>query len=333
MPAVISDMIKRTVQSAKAFDDAGNEPAVGRICSISKLTGPDGHDLDVHLSMPAYVCLSGPLSDNVWRGFGVSSDPLWSGYWDMLLEADLDEPFDPALAAIQVWNPLEIYLPTIDSTLGQLSADRFETLIALEKEYLFGDDTDIDYAQPGRIGLRETFSGRMVLTGSPLGDENDPRYQYQTFYHQLTQILRQPALLALQALEPETAEDIVEEAGWKDKLQNLLAGLTDTLISAPQVQGAMGNSDDDDLLSWEISGKLHLDFHQDAEYQLIVVNARSLSDGQCCLEQREADAVTESFTLSGQGEQCEISIDTRYPIQLCINCDDSKEICIDFKDW
>ena len=180
IPSEIFSLIKRRQQSAQA--NFSHTPSPGQIRLIESLIGPHG-STGIDLANPLAVLLVEPTEHpSVWYGFGVSGETDYAGYWDMLLEGEVDTPFDPMAGMIQVWNPTYLYLSSsTDLILAQLSDHRMIALQSLSREYLLGEETDPADADPG-VHIVRWIDGYRVLTGSPLGGQDDPRVRYQQLY-------------------------------------------------------------------------------------------------------------------------------------------------------
>ncbi|EDN65974.1 hypothetical protein BGP_4461 [Beggiatoa sp. PS] len=140
---------------------------------------------------PLTILLDKPTNiGNVWAGWLVAAETDYASYWDMLLEPE-DEPYDPLAGMIQVWNPIQITIPAETKVLAELKPIRLQAVRALAEEYETGVVSSQDgNCLPGRIAPRDTLGGFSVLTGTLLGDKNtDPRYEYQTLYHEVAKAI------------------------------------------------------------------------------------------------------------------------------------------------
>jgi len=203
LPPWILDMIQRKV-AADALK-LPLMPVAGLLVEVSHvITPPGARFLDWQLNSPLHVLLDRPSpdSDQVWLGWMVSPDASYAAWWDVVLEAD-DAPIDPVCGMVQLWNPIKLYWPMAKRHCGQLSATRMQVLRACAEEMLFSEkDPDVP-PQPGHIGLRsvEMMPQMSLLSGTPLGEKNDPRRHYQTMYHRVRVALMEPARLACEQSE------------------------------------------------------------------------------------------------------------------------------------
>lgn len=181
MPSELLSLIQRRQKSAK--HNYSPTPLPGQIRLIESLIGPDGAT-GIDLAYPlAFLLLEPAENPSVWYGYAVSGETDYAGYWDMLLEDEVDTPFDPMAGMIQVWNPTYLYLTrSTERILAQLSDRRLQALQSIAREYLVGEETDPADADPGVHSVR-WIDGHRVLTGSPLGGLDDPRVRYQQLYH------------------------------------------------------------------------------------------------------------------------------------------------------
>lgn len=208
IPEFIRQLIARKVASQIRFQQTAATPQAGQIRLVSRLTGPEG-ELPVEFPQPRPVLLLQPTADpRFWRGFSVASETAWAGWWDLLLE-ECDAPFDPQAAVVQIWNPVTLYSADLGAVVAELSSERLQAVRALEQDYLFGADPDPQTARPGVVIARESGSGIVLVTGTPLAAE-DPRHRYQQLYHHAAQVLTVPARLwqaaevEAEAVEPKT---------------------------------------------------------------------------------------------------------------------------------
>ncbi|MDK9716205.1 MAG: hypothetical protein OEL86_19185 [Sulfuritalea sp.] len=137
----------------------------------------------------AAICLNRPTgkAETSWAGWIAAPDIEYATAADVLLEPD-DEPFDPFAAMVQTWNPVQISRPKNPRVLAMLTPARLDVLRAVAAEA--GRSTQEDTAQPGFVFLRGTDNGQPVLTGTPLGGQDDPRHAYQNLYREFASTLR-----------------------------------------------------------------------------------------------------------------------------------------------
>ena len=203
LPAHIAEQIDARVATQALNLSA--EPRPGLILQIDSARTPSG-PLDWDLARPLAVLLSEPAEHpSVWYGWLMSPETDYACYWDLLLEEE-DAPVDPSVAMVQVYNPVHIYCPAASRALGQLSPTRLAAARTLAADFLIGQPADLPAADPGALLLRSTSEGHLILTGTPLGDEQDPRHAYQELYIVVADYIRAMARQALAELaEPEPA--------------------------------------------------------------------------------------------------------------------------------
>ncbi|MDD5035125.1 MAG: hypothetical protein PHE55_10230 [Methylococcaceae bacterium] len=248
------DWLKETIaQRCRAqTEEYPSRPIPGQIRVIEQVIGPDGL-LDWDLPRPLAVCLDGPYPGrtDIWYGWMVSPETDYAGYWDVLLE-ESDGPCDPLAGMIQLWNPAYCYLPSTGRVLAQLSPARLAAVRAVAAEFLSGEAPAIAY-RPGYIAVRETMNQHHVTTGTPLGDESDPRWRYRTLYQAALAALREPVSLALDA-----AREKARQPGLLDRLRTQLDQLAGLWAPGPVLAHAMGEEDSGAKLEGEIAGRLQL---------------------------------------------------------------------------
>ncbi|MEI6414902.1 MAG: hypothetical protein WCP34_11685 [Pseudomonadota bacterium] len=244
---------ERIVQRCQAQDTKfSSQPTPGQIRIIEQVIGPKG-PLEWDLPQSLAVCLDGPMPGHrdIWYGWMVSSEADYASYWDVLLE-DTDGPRDPLAGMIQLWNPAYCYLPSTGRVLAQLSPVRLADVRAVAAEFLSGEVSNIP-PRPGYVAVRETLDQRLVVTGTPLGDDSDPRWRYRTLYQATLAALREPVNQVLDA-----AREAAQQPGLLDWLGVQLKQLADLWVPSPSLAYAMGEDDGGARLEGEIAGRLRL---------------------------------------------------------------------------
>jgi hypothetical protein len=252
VPNAIQQLFKRRIESQNAqFSD---ESVSGQIIQISQCSHRETDDI-FNFPRPLAVLLLDPLPDElllpvgrgkIWHGFLVSDEVNYASYWDILLEED-DGPCDPLAGMIQIWNPVHVYLPDTGRVLAALSQTRLQAIRATMNEYINGEDTKPQDADPGRLGVRLTFDHFNILCGTPLSGKSDPRWQYQAIYHEAANAIR---TTAQQWQTDIFEENIVFPDNLLDQLTGTVKQLVTTLINTfddlllvPPVEHAMGSKE------------------------------------------------------------------------------------------
>lgn len=198
LPAHLAAMVDARARLSALQLDA--RPRPGLMLRVDQAIAPSGAT-GWDMAQPLAVLLSEPTEQpDVWYGWLLASDTDYACAWDVILQED-DEPFDPLAAMVQAWNPVHLYVPSATAVLGELSAQRLAAVrdVALE---LLGAESDPSAADPGALVQRVTEGGHLVLTGTPLGDGNDPRWRYQELYFAAADLLRDLARRAIIELSP-----------------------------------------------------------------------------------------------------------------------------------
>lgn len=198
LPPAILDAIKRKADAVSAQFDSLPQP--GQIVRVSQIKTSTGQHIEAFLGASLYVLLDAPYPEDaaVWAGWLVAGETDYASYWDFLLQ-ETDQPFMPAAAMVQVWNPVHLYLPMAERVVAQLRPERLQAVRALTAEFLSGTDNipaGVD-EYPGQILVRNTLSSLRVVTGTPIRTEHDPRREYQAIMVEAAEALRQPARMAL----------------------------------------------------------------------------------------------------------------------------------------
>lgn len=196
MPDWLSDLIARKV-AAQAVRFSEN-PQPGQIRLVEEAIGPHGHS-GLDLRHPLAVCLDRPYpgQPDIWGGWLTTPEVDYAGYWDVLLE-EMDQPCDPLAGMVRLQVPVYVYLPSTSRTLCQLSRERLTAIRSAVAEMLSDNQPDVQ-PRPGHIAVRQTLGGHTVLTGTPLGGEDDPRWHYRALYEAMLPALREPVELVLDA--------------------------------------------------------------------------------------------------------------------------------------
>lgn len=194
LPAWLHELFaRRTTARAHRFSP---KPKAGQILRVDQAIGPQG-PLPWDFNCPLAVLIAEPTEvNNVWYGWLAASETDYASPWDLLLE-EQDEPYDPLVSLVQVWNPTHVYIPSTRIVLAELQPQRLATLRSLASDLLAGMPSDPALARPGALVERLTQDGCRVMTGTPLGGPNDPRWRYQELYFAAAGLLRDLAKLAL----------------------------------------------------------------------------------------------------------------------------------------
>ena len=177
MPPAIADLVHRTVSAQQI---GMNRPEIGDIVLVRTKAS-----LPLAFFLRAQGVRAG--SGYRWQGWLVSSEIDYATDKDVLIEPS-DGVADPMAGMIQTWNPVTLEIPDVVRVLARLSTYRLSLIeeVANEKAGNLPEQ-----ARPGRIAIRSTASGRVVLTGSPLGGNDDPRHEYREIYRELAASLSQ----------------------------------------------------------------------------------------------------------------------------------------------
>ena len=108
----VLDVIRRRSDAMRAAASlTSTVPAPGLIVELSEIRTPKPSQLDWVMQVPLHVLLDEPdETPQVWHGWLVSGEPDYASWWDFVLQ-DQDEPFEPFACVVQLWNPVQIYLP------------------------------------------------------------------------------------------------------------------------------------------------------------------------------------------------------------------------------
>ncbi|MBK1645469.1 hypothetical protein CKO25_12610 [Thiocapsa imhoffii] len=167
------------------------QPQPGLIVRLDRVMdarGPLGWDLP----QPLAVLLSEPTEErNLWYGWLMASETDYASHWDLVLD-DRDEPRDPLAAMVQIWNPVHLYWPAASAVLGQLQPARLAAVRDLAVD-LGNTPPPLGNTRAGTLVQRTTSGGHLVITGTPLGDSEDPRQRYRELYFAAADLVRDMA--------------------------------------------------------------------------------------------------------------------------------------------
>ncbi len=234
LPDFILDLIRRKAAANSLPETA--PPAPGQIVSVEKIVTSRPDELDAFMSSPLFVLLDGPAElPGLWHGWLASGETDYASWWDFVLQ-EVDEPFDPAAGMVQLWNPVQLYLPQAGRIVAVLSSTRLQAVRALAAEFVTSQTPTNVAVWPGRVATRTTIGGMQAQTGSPLGGADDPRHRYQQIYLEAAEAVREPARIAMRKL------GTVPEGQIGSLLNKLIATagrLKEMLVPEPRVAVAM----------------------------------------------------------------------------------------------
>ncbi len=294
-PAFIKLLIEHKVAANRA--DFGAFPESGQLVQLPQAPTPPGMGSDLQFATPLVVLLATQNTNTkVWHGWLVSQEVQYASYWDFLLQPE-DEPFDPVCGLVQIWNPVQLYLSgdVKAKAIGRLSPARMQAVNALALEYVL-DDSVLPRPRPGFIAQRSVGDGLAVVTGTPLGNGNDPRHAYQQCYHHVAALLNK-AVLAWQADTLPTVTDVLS-ALYDVLVAAWLKGTGNLARPMEPVAHAMSGQSPENIMILALQDDLHLTLmHTDGRIDLTLVyqgkghlNVTVIDDGeQACSTMLKAD--------------------------------------------
>ncbi len=203
LPSRIADLIRRHLVTRDHY--LGIRGAVaGQMRLLSLPWRGAGGPLELDLGAPLAVLLwRETATPGVWSGWLLASETDYATDADILLERE-DEPYDPLVAMVQLWNPVQITPSSAHPVIGQLAVSRLETLANA-----YADRQRVGSAplppRPGQLMERLVSNGQLLLCGTPLGGSEDPRRRYQELYLAAAAMLNASCrhAVASHACEPE----------------------------------------------------------------------------------------------------------------------------------
>ncbi len=334
MPEWLQDEIRRTCESATATFDETPQP--GQIRLITEVIGPEG-STGLDLSHPLSVCLNYPypdMPDEIWHGWLVTPETDYANYWDVLIE-DTDGPCDPQAGMVQITTPVYIYLPSTNRVIGQLSPERVAALRSVSAEMLSGTKPDIS-PHPGYPFVRKTLNGHSVLTGTPLGGKDDPRWKYQSLYADILVALNEPVELAMDAARERVAvtapSTVSQIKAWFKKLNEQLLEQAMPWQPGSDLQYAMGSDEADaDKVEGKLGDVVHIQAEAGEEGMLSIVLRRCCSDPLTVTVLCEGQ-IHEQYHLDEQtSPRCRIELDMERQYRLNLALESGQSIAnLDF---
>ena len=331
MPPWLMEMIERRSAAGTRFSGPA-EPMAGQLRLVDRAVGPDGGDLGWDMNRPLAVLLWRETEDPaVWAGWMASHESDYASYWDVLLE-DGDQPCDPLVAMIQLWNPVHVYAESTGRVLGQLSEPRLAALVVAFADFLSGERPDASHARPGSLIDRLTTTGERIMTGTPVGEEEDPRRRYQDFYFAAAGLVKDVARLAVarQADEAEPAGDAwATVTAWLGQLVERLpafaAGWAQPL--EPVVpEAAMGEIPEVGLEGYRIPGLLEIHLipsipleAEEDNAVLIKLGLRSLAETSLTVQLMQGSRRLQRLTLAPDSREEGIRVSPETGLRLEMN--------------
>lgn len=275
MPAYLQELVQRRVDADAAYPP--EPPAVGQVRRLDAVPGLGGAGRAVGRSFG--VLLGASLGGRRWSGWLVAQEGEYAGERDLVLQED-DGIADPVAVMVQAWNPVEVALRGDEAIIGKLPA---ATLGAVAR---LGDPgfapQDFVASRPGRIGAWDLDRDTTVVTGTPLGEQDDPRHDYQVLYRALAQEVSAAA-------QPAPAQTAPRRAGFMHWLQDTFVrpawtfgALAVVVMQGAWMLGLHGPQPDDALvyrsgpapLAQACEPRLRVMFRPDSVYADVIVTLR-----------------------------------------------------------
>ncbi|WP_006786743.1 hypothetical protein [Thiorhodospira sibirica] len=292
IPSAIRDLIARRCAATKARFDA--VPTAGQIVAIEHLEIPKNADFEGFLGAPLYVVLDAPheLLDNYWHGWMASGEVSYATHWDFILQ-EQDQPFDPEVGMVQLWNPVVVPVHAKSRVMGQLSPARMQAVRSLAADFLTAPPDATQPSCPGRVVVRSTSHGLAVVTGTPLSGVDDPRRDYQEILLEAAAPLRELAQLALQ-------RGANMQEWWSDLIANIRNLWSDLEVVQPvavPMHTAAQSAQLPDII-WVGRARVRLLRFNDAQHGTLEV--QSLGERAVEIELWEGETLSDAVTLHPQ---------------------------------
>lgn len=277
MPAYLRELVRRRVEADAAYP--AEPPAVGQVRRLDVVPGLEGPGRAVGRSFG--VLLGASLGGRRWSGWLVAQEGDYAGERDLVLQEE-DGVADPVAAMVQAWNPVEVVLRGDEAIVGKLPASTLGAVARLgdpgfaPKEFVA--------PRPGRIGAWDLDRDTTVVTGTPLGEQDDPRHGYQALYRELAQEVS----AAAQPVRQKTAPPPTGFLHWLQatfvRPAWTFGALAVVVLQGAWMLGLHGPQPDDALvyrsvtppLAQACAPRLRVMFNPDSAYADVIVTLRRL---------------------------------------------------------
>lgn len=299
LPPALRAQIQRRVAARNAT--FAPMPQAGQIVRIDAVPGSKQE-----LPRPLAVLLAEPTATpQVWSGWLVATETDYAAERDLLLGPE-DEPCDPLARMVQTWNPVRVDLPSVSCVLAQLSTERLDAVRALAAEPALSTKTTTAPAVASRIHTRQA-GPHHILTGAPLGGEDDPRRAYQRLYADAARtFLEPPAGRALNRLEQLLVS-----------LRNWAAACTIPLVPLTPLAQPMGEAPADlEEAHYQLGDSVRLHLRLDENRHLVRVRVESSTTAVLRIEWREAGETLLKAILGPDHPSVDLAIDPQRDSEL-----------------
>lgn len=237
MPARLRELVQRRVAATQTRQPL----AVGQIRGLVRVPGAEAGGRA--LGKTCAVLLERWLGGHYWACSLVAQEAAYATDRDLVLQEN-DGVLAPEAAMVQAWNPVEVALSGDEVLLGTLSPAALRAVSILGDPGFAGRAAERDFVapRPGRVGAWDLDADTTVVTGTPLGEDDDPRHGYQTLYRKLTAELTRAMLSLRTAAE---AAPVPAGADWLSWLRQRFVRPVVTLGLLALVVGQAG---------WMVSG-------------------------------------------------------------------------------
>ncbi len=291
IPDVIKNLIQQRSEAANhPFDKL---PKEGQILLLGKGNG-SSDDLELAIASPLTLILNKASTDrNIWDGWLVAKETDYATDWDLLLNLNDDAPLDPLAGMVQIWNPVKIYLPLIEKTIGTLKPARLTELRTLATEYK----------------KSIAMTGKTSNTSSVI-------QQYQKMYRKVAIFIDKKAVIIKSPFEI-----------WKITLFSQAKQLGQLFTPVPVVNYAMGSeTEDDQEKNWLLDNNFLFGFNKQT-----IVDDNNPEENSFTIEYKENGFLVHHAILSKQSTKTEFicdpdHCDTENPTELIIKDSEGNEL-------
>lgn len=190
IPEKVMNLINANAQNYK--EEPRKTIGEGQIVCVRSLDQDFLGDTRLVLTSHVYALLNQKVrttnAGDVWSAWLVTEEREYATEWDLLLG---NENFEhPACEMIQVWNTVEILLPTVAYVCGEVQAKTLANVRHMHGMFSVGvEDPEVPRSAAAPAPLPRYFPAGSALTGTWLdeNDANDQRNEYYKLYSKFAQ--------------------------------------------------------------------------------------------------------------------------------------------------
>ena len=179
---------------------------------------------DFLFTSPVHALLLEPTDEtDVWYCFMVANETSYAGAQDIVLQEN-DGVWHPCVGMVLTWQPVYVHVKAITEIVGRIDGNVLRA-IRQWMNYWLMDGLPAETARPGQLVERHIGSVNIV-TGSVLGDINDPRWAWREIYDEVSFVFTATRQWhTAMALEKQSAPNVSANLNWWSQLFSWPANL------------------------------------------------------------------------------------------------------------